>query len=158
MATCSQCGRDWRTKSGNLVCGRCQHYLAKHPCADCGTPCDKRAVRCLACAPLQNVGYGKRGGKGRYTNRTTGYVVVLAPGHPRAGKNGYVREHVVVMEETIGRFLFDGETVHHKNGQRDDNRPENLELWAKSQPAGQRVEDLLAWAHDLIALYERPVS
>lgn len=62
-------------------------------------------------------------------------------------------EHIVVMEEMIGRYLVDGENVHHKNGVRDDNRPENLELWVKSQPAGQRAVDLLAWAEEITARY-----
>ena len=63
-------------------------------------------------------------------------------------------EHRYVMEQMIGRQLTRKETVHHKNGVRTDNRPENLELWASSQPAGQRVEDLVAWAHEIIDRYE----
>lgn len=59
------------------------------------------------------------------------------------------------MEEHLGRPLIAGETVHHKNGIRDDNRIENLELWSSSHPSGQRVTDLLQWAYELIDRYER---
>lgn len=59
-----------------------------------------------------------------------------------------VMEHVYVMEQELGRRLEDGENVHHLNGLRDDNRPENLELWVSMQPRGQRVEDVVAFVVD----------
>lgn len=64
-----------------------------------------------------------------------------------------VYEHRLVMEEMIGRPLFVHETVHHKNGNRLDNAPDNLELWSSVQPRGQRVEDKIAWAKKLLTDY-----
>ena len=58
-----------------------------------------------------------------------GYVCIKTPGHPAAKTNGgYVREHRMVMEKHLGRYLNPSEIVHHKNGIKTDNRIENLEL------------------------------
>jgi hypothetical protein len=62
-------------------------------------------------------------------------------------------EHRLVMEHYLGRALISDEQPHHKNGNRSDNRIENLELWSSLQPAGQRVTDKLAYAREIIARY-----
>lgn len=82
-----------------------------------------------------------------------GYVLIYHPDHHRAKRNGYTREHFVVMEKKIGRLLRPNENVHHVNGVKNDNRPENLELWAIWQPSGQRVQDLVAWARNILEVY-----
>lgn len=75
--------------------------------------------------------------------------------HPRAaGNNGYVFEHILVMEKSLGRLLVVGETVHHINGQRDDNDLGNLELWCKPQPAGIRAEDAYKHALEIVERYK----
>ena len=91
-------------------------------------------------------------------------VYAKGGGRPLAYANGYMQrwdgekqklvlDHRAVMEQFLGRPLRKGETVHHKNGNRSDNRLSNLELWLKSQPAGQRAIDLLDWAREIIETY-----
>lgn len=100
-------------------------------------------------------GIGDRNGQWGGGRRQTGfgYVYVYAPDHPHANKAKVVLEHRLVMEEVLGRFLAPLEVVHHRNGIVNDNRPENLELWTRSQPPGKRVTDLVEWATELLAQY-----
>ena len=88
-------------------------------------------------------------GEARLPNGTTrvnadGYVRVKVPRglSEKAGWRGrWMPEHRYVMTQMLGRPLDRAEQVHHKNGVKDDNRPENLELWDRTQPAGVRVSD-----------------
>lgn len=92
--------------------------------------------------------------KGRWSNpsefgghrkkRGDGYIKIYLPSHPLATKDGYVMEHILVMEKQIGRYITRDEVVHHKNHIRDDNRIENLQLMTFKEHAAHHMRE--RWA------------
>jgi hypothetical protein len=111
-----------------------------------------KALRKKKGIPLDTPRMKKYPGEGYISKQ--GYKYVGIKDHALANKHGRVSEHILVMSNHLGRTLFKGENVHHKNGIRDDNRIENLELWTTSQPAGQRVEDKIKWCKEFLEKYK----
>lgn len=93
-----------------------------------GKLCAKWDIQCQRRGPRGGAGHPNWRG-GRHIDKG-GYVLVRAPGHPHANKRtGYVREHRLVMEKKLGRYLEPHEVVHHIDGNPANNAPENLELF-----------------------------
>lgn len=135
-------GRKSRTRARVAECEECkQRFLTSifHRAARfCSRKCaSKREVKNPVCGERHHAWKG-----GRMVT-PKGYVAVLTPYHPslKGSQRRYVLEHRLVMEQITGRFLKPKEHVHHRNGIRNDNRPENLELWVNGHPPGQRVEE-----------------
>jgi hypothetical protein len=80
--------------------------------------------------PFHQSGKNNPAWKGGRMIDKTGYVLILMPDHPEANRHGYIREHRLVMERMIGRLLLPAEVVHHKDDDRQNNSPDNLELFA----------------------------
>ena len=161
------CWYEWHKRSKDKKCPICQKVF--HPkssgqktcsyecadqirrtakrnthCAHCGEPlkpnCQPKVRFCSRRCGLMNrdrVGqlHGSEGSKQKHSN---GYILLKKD-------RKWIMEHRAIMEQTLGRKLHPYERVHHKNGVRDDNRPENLELWTvkKKDPPGVRVSDIL---------------
>ena len=134
------------------------HYSQGRKCADCGTRIlnQNKYGWCRPCYQKNRRDRNLIKDRPGWHRNAQGYIVLSGQyGHPNAWKErGLLLEHVKVMSEMMGRPLRAGETVHHKNGVRDDNRPENLELWSRAHPPGQRVGDLVEWAREILDLYE----
>lgn len=180
---CAHCGADGQRFKGqptgnSLFCNQACYLASDHhaqtvrlanrarspraketrPCANgCGVQVTRyvsRGTKNFLCSEGCKLAWQRRGDPQLIP--ASGYVrVFIGYGAPGATKSGHILEHRKVMQELLGRPLTGDENVHHLNGVRSDNRPENLELWSSSQPSGQRVEDKVEWAREFLAFYEK---
>lgn len=149
MRECIRCKRLFKASSRHKLCPSCRKQLDRRPCHLCGQLKQRKSSVCKACYnKSKQYPYSQK----RHISKD-GYIYVYYKSHPHADKEGRVYEHRLIMEKKLGRYLFPSENVHHKNGIRDDNRIENLELWTKVQSTGRRVEDVVKWAKEILEIY-----
>jgi hypothetical protein len=163
---CRRHYRNWRKHNDPVVKDTPEFCTV----ADCGKPNRARGFCVMHYARWQKYGspllLKPIAAKHEPSEHDNGYVYVNPMGHPHGYGNRRMLQHRLMMSESLGRLLLATETVHHKNGNKSDNRltkghelggcpPEccNLELWSTKQPYGQRVSDKIAWAREILLLY-----
>lgn len=155
---CFTCGIMFLSRSDkNKYCSeKCQwkgKVLRKKNCKYPG--CDRKSYLNKYCYAHNNmVNMGDDYFKMKIT-RPVGWTFKTGKGYVRIKNSDgkWINEHQAVMSKILGRDLTGKEEVHHINGDRGDNRPENLELWSNSHPSGQRVEDKVKWAREILIKY-----
>lgn len=158
---CERCGVEYTTKTSHATrrrfCSKqCfyadkkERHLETRSCANCGKPFEiVRYSDVMNCSVECGQDIQRNKLEPAWHKTPDGY---LAGGINRGKGQKLILMHRWVMEQSLGRELETFETVHHKNGVRDDNRLDNLEVWIHRPHKGQRVEDTIIWA---IAYLER---
>ena len=165
LVNCVCCGKDVERKpyqvsrAKNSFCSKVCFYNHKNT---------RTRKECMQCGEIIEVPY-KEASKNKFCSHKCSSLWHSKENHPAWNggrsitKEGYIYrwsgedrskiEHRVIFEQYLGRPLEKDEIIHHKNGDRSDNRLENLELWTKNHPMGQRVEDKIKWAIEFLNKY-----
>lgn len=175
---CEACGKGVYRSEGEVTkrfCSvRCKNeHMARNQivstCQVCGSefrrsPSVANYTKLLYCSkPCEGRGRMRRALDREHNGRPAlldikGYVRIFEPDHPNAMNGGWMFEHRWVMEQQLGRHLTQSEHVHHVNGVKDDNRPENLEVLGHAEHSRltqrERKAELLALRSEL-AEYRR---
>jgi len=178
MRICINCDNECNPTGRHKLCTKCRYEATKRPCPICSKMMQNYSKVCITCSNSPQICPTCNGGKrskwptcskciepatspneliltGTRKENARGYIVLSIYNHPsRASRNGQIFEHRYIMEQHLGRFLQEGENVHHINCVKNDNRIDNLELWVSNQPAGSRAKDLLQWARSIVDRYE----
>ena len=142
---CVQCDRKYQMKKIRDDPDRYERHLEMH------RNYRRKKVRQNRGLPLDHPRLMRKNGEG--TIHKEGYKIISIGYHANAQKKGLILEHILIMTQYLNRPLIKGENVHHKNGNRSDNRIENLELWTTKQPPGQRVEDKIKFYKEQLEFY-----